>query len=126
MKFITRSLLILLALYGLVFAIGDAYLSQAGAPLWLALLFAVVFVGLQYLIAPWIIGWLMHIRWDLELPAANREFVERLCAERGLRVPRIGVIESGTPNAFSFGHVPADARVVVTTGLLDVLQPEEA
>jgi len=125
MKFVTRSLVILLALYGLVFAIADAYLSEAGAPLWLALVFAVLFVGLQYLLAPWIIGWLMHIRWDLELPAANREFVERLCAERHLKVPRIGVIESGTPNAFSFGHVPADARVVVTTGLLDVLKPEE-
>ena len=126
MRFVTRSLLILLALYGLVFAVGDAYLSQAGAPLWLALAFAVVFIGLQYAVAPWIIGWLMNIRWDRELPAANREFVERLCRERGLKVPRIGVIESGTPNAFSFGHVPADARVVVTTGLLDVLTPEES
>jgi Zn-dependent protease with chaperone function len=126
MRFVTRSLLILLALYGLVFAIVDAYLSDAGAPLWLALLFAVLFIGLQYLAAPWIVGWLMHIRWDLPLPAANREFVERLCAERHLKVPRLGMIESGTPNAFSFGHVPADARVVVTTGLLDVLEPEEA
>ena len=125
MKFVTRSLVILLALYGLVFAIGDAYLAQAGAPLWLALVFAVAFIGLQYLVAPWLIGWLMHIRWDLELPAANREFVERLCAERHLKVPRLGMIESGTPNAFSFGHVPADSRVVVTTGLIDVLQPEE-
>ncbi len=126
MKFITRSLVILLALYGLVFAIGNAYLAHAGAPLWVALTFSVVFVGLQYLIAPWIIGWVLNIRWDLELPAANREFVERLCAERGLKIPRIGIIESGTPNAFSFGHVPADARVVVTTGLLEVLTPEES
>ena len=61
-----------------------------------------------------------------ELPARNREFLERLCQERGLKVPRIGVIHSGTPNAFCFGHVPGDARVVVTTGLLDVLTPEEA
>ncbi len=126
MKFITRSLLILLALYGLVFAIGDAYLAEAGAPLWVALAFAIFFIGLQYAIAPWIIARLMHIRWDRELPAANREFIERLCAQRGLKIPRIGVIESGTPNAFSFGHVPADARVVVTTGLLDVLTPEES
>jgi Zn-dependent protease with chaperone function len=38
--------------------------------------------------------------------------------ERGLKTPRIGVIQSGTPNAFAFGHVPGNARVVVTTGLL--------
>jgi Zn-dependent protease with chaperone function len=69
-----------------------------------ALLFAVVFIGLQYLAAPWIIGRLMHIHWDRELPPANGEFVERLCAQRGLKIPRMGIIESGTPNAFSFGE----------------------
>lgn len=36
------------------------------------------------------------------------------------------MIQSGTPNAFSFGHTPSDARVVVTTGLLEILTPEEA
>jgi Zn-dependent protease with chaperone function len=40
-------------------------------------------------------------------------------------VPRMGIIESGTPNAFAFGRVRSDARIVVTRGLLDVLTPEE-
>ena len=129
MKFLSRSLLILLALYGLVFAVGDALLAQARVPLWGGIAFAVGLVGLQYLIGPWLIQLLLQIRWDdagTELPARNREFIERLCQERGLKVPRIGVIQSGTPNAFAFGHVPGNARVVVTTGLLEVLTPEEA
>jgi heat shock protein HtpX len=129
MRFLSRSLLILLALYGLVFAVGNAILAQARAPLWGAIVFAVVFVGLQYLIGPWFIEWFLDIRWDKSgdlLPARNREFIERLCQDRGLKIPRIGVIQSGTPNAFAFGHVPGNARVVVTTGLLDVLTPEEA
>jgi len=129
MRFLSRSLLILLALYGLVFALGDALLTHAGAPVWIAIVFAVALVGLQYLIGPWLIEWLLDIRWEedgAQLPARNREFIERLCHERGLRVPRIGVIESGTPNAFTFGHVPGNARVVVTTGLLEVLTPEES
>lgn len=129
MKFFSHSLLILLALYGLVFAVGNAFLTQARVPLWGALAFPVLLVGLQYLIGPWLIQWLLDIRWvdreEAELPARNREFIERLCHERGLEVPRIGVIESGTPNAFTFGHVPGNARVVVTTGLLEVLTPEE-
>jgi Zn-dependent protease with chaperone function len=128
MKFVTRSLLILLALYGLVFALGDAYLSHAHAPLWLAAAFAAGFVGIQYVASPWFIEWLMTIVWDEDaarLPAVNREFIRRLCTERNIRVPRIGIIYSGTPNAFSFGHTPADARVVITKGLLDVLTPEE-
>jgi len=46
--------------------------------------------------------------------------------ERGLKIPRIGIIHSGTPNAFSFGRVRRDARVVITSGLLSILTPEEA
>jgi heat shock protein HtpX len=128
-KFIARSLFVLLLLYGLVFAIGDAYLMHSGAPIWAVLFFPVIWVALQYLIAPWIIQLILDIRWDdegAELPARNREFIEKLCAERGLKVPRIGIIESGTPNAFSFGRLRSDARVVVTSGLLKILTPEEA
>src|SRR6185369_6713472 len=128
MKFITRSLIILLALYGLVFAIGDAYLLKTGVSAWGAVVFAIVFVGLQFLAAPYIISMLLDIVWDDHkdlLPQANREFVDRLCTDRGIKVPRIGIIYSGTPNAFSFGHVPSNARVVVTSGLLEFLTPDE-
>jgi Zn-dependent protease with chaperone function len=129
MKFISRSLLFLLALYGLVFAFGDWYLVRSGADLWLAIVFAVAFIGLQYLVAPYIIQWVLDISWcdqGAKLPDANRQFIEKLCAERGLKVPRLGIIYSGTPNAFSFGRTRGDARVVVTSGLLDVLTPEES
>jgi heat shock protein HtpX len=129
MKFIIRSLLILAALYGLVFALGDMYLAHERVSVWWAVAFSVGIIGVQYVVGPWFIEWLLTIVWDDHadmLPAANREFVQRLCAERGIRVPRIGIIFSGTPNAFSFGHTPANARVVVTKGLLDVLTPEEA
>jgi Zn-dependent protease with chaperone function len=129
MKFLTRSILIVLALYGLVFAIGAVYIGHSGAPLWVALAFPVVMIGIQYLLSPHLIEWLMDVCWYDQgggLPAANREFVERLCAGRGLKVPRIGIIQSGTPNAFSFGRLRSDARVVVTSGLLEVLTPEEA
>lgn len=127
MKFIARSLLILLILYGLVFALGDALLSRYQAPLWLAVAFAVGFIGLQYLAGPWFIEWLMDIVWDddLLIPEVNRAFVRQLCESRGIRVPRLGIIYSGTPNAFSYGHTPKDARVVITKGLLDILTPEE-
>ncbi|HZU30563.1 MAG TPA: M48 family metalloprotease [Candidatus Angelobacter sp.] len=129
MKFIIRSLLLLFLLYGVVFAVGDAYLVHSGAPIWLEIAFPIVWVGLQYLIAPKIIEWILDICWDDEgvlLPARNREFIEKLCQERGLKIPRIGIIQSGTPNAFSFGRIRSDARVVVTSGLLEILTVEEA
>jgi len=45
--------------------------------------------------------------------------------QRGLSVPKIGIIESGTPNAFAFGRLRRDARIVVTRGLIDLLTEEE-
>lgn len=125
MKFITRSLLVLL-LYGIVFAVADAYLLHSGASIWLAITFPIIWVGIQYLVGPWLIELFLDIDYGAELPARNRQFVEKLCLERGLKIPRIGIIHSGTPNAFSFGRVPRDARVVVTSGLLSILTPEEA
>jgi len=129
MKLAGRSLLILLVLYGMVFALGDLYLARHGAPLWVAAAFAVVIVALQYGLSPSLITWLMKIEWDdsgTELPARNREFLQRICHERGLKMPRIGIIPSNTPNAFTYGHTPGDARVVVTAGLLKILTPEES
>ena len=129
MKLLFRSLLLMAALFGLVFAVADAYLARHGVPMWQGLLFAVVCIGLQYWLGPSVIQWVLRIRWDdsrTELPARNREFLEALCTERGLEMPRIGIIDSATPNAFTFGHVPSDARIVVTTGLLAALTPEES
>jgi len=109
MKHITRSLLILVLLYGIVFAVRTAYLVHEGAPLWSGVLFAVLVVGVQFALGPWIVEHVLDIFWDEsrnQVPARNFEFMERLCAERGLKLPRIGVIQSGTPNALSFGHTP--------------------
>src|SRR5204862_4725447 len=98
MKFLSRSLLILLALYGLVFAIGDWYLARSGVSVWAALLFAVLLIAVQYLVGPALIEMFLDIYWDDaggQLPQPNRDFVERLCRERGLKVPRVGIIQSG-------------------------------
>jgi len=127
MNFVTRSILVLFALYGLVFVIGDAFLMHENAPVWLAGAFVLVFVVAQFTLSPRLIEWVFSIDWDQSaLPAANRQFVEELCQRRGLPPLRFGVIHSGTPNAFSFGRFRKDARVVITDGLLDILTVDEA
>jgi heat shock protein HtpX len=126
MGFITRSLLLLVLLYGLVFAVGDAYLLHGQAPIWAGVLFVVALVGVQYLLSPWFIQLCFSIDWDENAaPPAVRAYVERICREHNLPQLKIGVIESGTPNAFAFGRLQSDARIVVTRGLLDILTEEE-
>lgn len=126
MGFVARTLFLLFALYGLVFAIGDVYLLHGHAPIWAGIAFVVVLIGVQYLISPWLIRLFFSIDWDEEsIPAPVRAYVERTCGEYGLPNLKIGIIESGTPNAFAFGRLRSDARIVVTRGLLNVLNEDE-
>ena len=79
----------------------DAFLVHVHAPVWLAIAFSVAFVALQFVVSPWLINWVMRIYWtDLpenagDFPKTHREFLGRLCAERKLRLPRIGVSQNG-------------------------------
>src|SRR5579863_7459205 len=126
MGFISRSLVLFFVLYGLVFAVGDILLLQGGAPIWTGVLFVVALISLQYLVAPWIIQWIYSIDWDEEaIPPAQRAFVDRICREQNLPPLKMGIIESGTPNAFAFGRFRSDARIVVTRGLLEICTEEE-
>lgn len=123
-----RSALVLSLLFGLAFAVSMAAMWAMHAPWFLALGIALALIGIQYLISPWIIQWIHKIDWrdpetvDPELAI----FVRAVCQEKGLRVPRFGVIHDGNPNAFTFGHYPGNARMVVTTGLLEICDDHEA
>lgn len=126
MRFALRSVLVLSVLYALVFVAADVFLLHNQAPLWFGLVFAVAVIGAQYLVAPYLIEWILPIRYcDDGLPAASHDFVMQLCRERDLPCPKLGLIESGTPNAFVFGRLQKDARLIVTRGLLDILSEEE-
>lgn len=59
-----------------------------------------------------------------EVPALF-ELVEELAARADLPMPKICLIESASPNAFATGRNPENAVVVVTTGLLKILDREE-
>lgn len=51
--------------------------------------------------------------------------VEELSIASGLPKPQVGIIESDVPNAFATGLRPESGIVVVTRGLLDIMDREE-
>jgi heat shock protein HtpX len=53
------------------------------------------------------------------------QLIENLCIGTGLPTPNIHVIESAAPNAFAVGRTPNDASLVVTRGLLRLLDHRE-
>ncbi|CAA7615906.1 zinc metalloprotease HtpX [Magnetospirillum sp. SS-4] len=51
--------------------------------------------------------------------------VARLAGRAGLPMPKVFIIDSPQPNAFATGRDPEHASVAATTGLLNLLSPEE-
>lgn len=51
--------------------------------------------------------------------------VENLAITAGLPMPRVGIIHDPAPNAFATGRNPEHATIVVTTGLLELLNQSE-
>ncbi|MDQ3980725.1 MAG: hypothetical protein M3314_14445, partial [Actinomycetota bacterium] len=54
-----RSLPSIGGLLGLLLAVGFAAVAFLGAPVWFPVAFAIVMIGVQYLVNPWIIQWLV-------------------------------------------------------------------
>src|SRR5919201_3016046 len=53
------------------------------------------------------------------------DVIERIVARNNLPKPQIAVINTNMPNAFATGKSPRSSVVVVTTGLMDLLDTEE-
>jgi Zn-dependent protease with chaperone function len=100
------------------------------------LLLLAAFAASQWLVAPWLLGWMLRPRWIPRgdghyVPgesAADRRvafIVARRCESAGLPLVRLGVVDVDAPNAFTYGRSQRSARVVVTSGLLHRLDDEE-
>ncbi|MEN6547863.1 MAG: zinc metalloprotease HtpX [Armatimonadia bacterium] len=126
-----RSFMVLGALFGLLFAILMAALVAMDLPsntdLWIGLGGTIAISLLQFAISPYILQWMLRINWiePEQLGGSIAQRLRDMCLQKNLPVPRFGVIEDGNPNAFTFGHYPGDARLVVTRGLLDMLNEDE-
>lgn len=53
------------------------------------------------------------------------EIVERLAKKANLPKPRIGVVNMDVPNSFATGKGPKSSVVVVTTGIMKILEKDE-
>jgi Zn-dependent protease with chaperone function/Zn-finger nucleic acid-binding protein len=88
-------------------------------------------IVLQFVFGPWLMDlalrWLYKFTWvGVDgLPEHLRDFVTRVAREQGMKTPSFGLIHDGAPNAFTYGHTPRNMRIVITEGILDLLEPAE-
>lgn len=122
---------VLFGLYGILVAFFAGLSLFLKMDIGWAFLAAGLGLVLNFLLGPtlmdWSLGWMHRFRWvsPQELPGDLKPFLERLCLDERIPIPRCGIIEDGSPNAFTYGHYPGNARLVLTRGLIDLLDEEE-
>ena len=100
------------SLYGILFVF-IVILMEKG---WLSLLSgSSVFIGiiaLQFYFAPIVIDWQLRLfgslsweKWD-HLPSFFKESLQRLCKENHIPIPKIGIINDNSPQAYNYGRTP--------------------
>ena len=130
-KLLGASMMVIVTILALVFAIGFLVLLKLHLPMGITLGltsgFAVLVVLIQFCLGPVIIDAIVKVRWTTpeEVSPGMTQWLDKACTTFRIPMPRMGVIEEAAPNAFTYGHGAYDARVVVTRGLVEILSPEE-
>ncbi len=126
-----RSVYTLTGLYSLLALVLISAVEFAGLEPELALGLGIIASLLHLILGPFFMDfwlrWVYSLRWlePAELPAHLREFISKASKTKGINFPRMGIIDDGAPQAFTYGHVPNNARIVISRGLMEILEPEE-
>ena len=119
----------LVGLYALLSIIVLGVCLFCGISMYIGLGISLVVLIIQFLIAPWItdltMRWFYKAKFGAELPTYLNEFVDGICTKYNMKRPKFAIIDDGAPNAFTYGRTKNDARVVLTRGIFELLNPEE-
>lgn len=123
------SLITIGSLYGILAAVIILAFIIADLPVTNGIMLSLLIIVIQFLIAPVLNDFVFRVfyktTFDYELPEYLREFIQESCKKHGMKYPKIGFIDDGAPNAFTYGRTKNDARVVITRGVLELLDEEE-
>lgn len=127
----STALWVFLSLYALLFGVIVLFVQLGLLNYHLGLFIAVAYVFLQFLLGPTIMDWSLRLIGSLdwvdleELPPHLKDFIKDQCLRHHIPIPRIGLIRDGAPQAYTYGCTPYNARLVLSQGLIDILEPEE-
>lgn len=119
-----KTLLIIVAMTGLLVWIGGYYGGQSGMVM--ALVIGLVMNGISYFFSDKIVlaSYGAKVVDQAEAPELYA-IVANLAQRAGLPTPRIAIIPEDTPNAFATGRNPEHAVVAVTEGIMRILSRPE-
>ncbi len=115
-----------MALLGVVYAIPVVAALWGGVPWPAVAVMAALTVAVQWFGTEWLARRAAGARFvDEEREPELHAVLDRLCALNDLPKPRVAVSLDPVPNAFTVGRSRRHTTVVVTSGLLRALEPDE-
>ena len=88
----------------------------------------IILIG-QFLISPFItdliMKWFYKVDFNYNVPEYLRDFIKKVCSDKDMKYPRVGFINDGAPNAFTYGHTKNNARIIITRGIVELLNEDE-
>lgn len=127
-----RSGMVLFGMYALLTIFLIILVELTKIPASFALIAGIIVATIHFLLGPFLMDlslrFLFKMRWvwPADLPVNLSNFINKVCNDKKIKFPRMGIILDGSPNAFTYGHHPNNARIVITQGLLDLLNEEES
>ncbi|MEG3955157.1 zinc metalloprotease HtpX [Microcoleus sp. herbarium2] len=126
-------------LFGMVLALSLASVLIFNSPdpvvgLSIALPITLIFNIAAFFLSPYLMdltqNWLYHTRWvslaEIQsLSPETAKVIKKVCKQKKLQQPRLGIIDDQNPTAFTYGSLPNSARLVVSQGLFTYLDDEE-
>ena len=126
-------------LFGMVLALSLASVLIINSPdpavgLSIALPITLIFNIAAFFLSPYLMdltqNWLYDTRWvslaEIEsLSPETANVIKKVCKQKKLSSPRLGIIDDQNPTAFTYGSFPNSARLVVSQGLFTYLDDDE-
>lgn len=84
--------------------------------------------------SPWLLDWLLQLSYDLQplsvyklakYSPESKQVLQRFCRQQGWLLPKLAILPTSAPVAFSYGNLRRTARIVVSQGLLEQLAEDE-
>lgn len=123
-----KSILLLVFSFGLIFAAATVLVYRYHLSIWVGVGVSVTIAIVQFLISPVIVEIVYGVLFEQTDKYVSEDilnFINETCMKYNIPVPEVGIVKDGNPNAFTYGYVPKNAKLVLTTGLLDILEKEE-
>ncbi|SES68305.1 Heat shock protein. Metallo peptidase. MEROPS family M48B [Methanococcoides vulcani] len=124
MKNMFKTTLLLASLTGLLIVVGRLIGGTTG--MFIAFAFAIVLNFGSYWYSDKIVLKMYHAKEVTESESPKLyEIVRNLAMRADLPMPKVYIVETSMPNAFATGRDPKHAAVAATTGIMNLLTPEE-